>query len=101
MQEFLANAPNGFVYVSLGTNVDILSFPRHIQNAFIDVFTKLPYKVVFKLNGKIANKTDNIYIAPWFPQQSILGKTINIKKQLKVAIKFLIKNVTYVKHIYL
>lgn len=68
--------------MSLGTNVNMLSFPRHILNAFIDVFTKLPYKVVLKVNGEIANKSDNIYIAPWFPQQSLLGKTINIKKHL-------------------
>ncbi|XP_020300263.1 UDP-glucuronosyltransferase-like [Pseudomyrmex gracilis] len=78
LEKFLANASNGFVYVSLGTNVDMLSFPRHILNAFIDVFTKLPYKVVLKVNGEIANKSDNIYIAPWFPQQSLLAHS-NIK----------------------
>ncbi|XP_020300279.1 UDP-glucuronosyltransferase 2B17-like isoform X2 [Pseudomyrmex gracilis] len=86
LEKFLANAPNGFVYVSLGTNVNMLSFPRHILNAFIDVFTKLPYKVVLKVNGEIANKSDNIYIAPWFPQQSLLGGLQSTEEAVHYAV---------------
>jgi len=72
----MEDAPNGIIYISLGTNVRISSFPNHILNVFIDVFTSLPYKILWKLDKELPNKPDNIYTAQWFPQQSILGKLI-------------------------
>lgn len=76
LKEFITDAPNGFIYMSLGTNVMISSLPEHVQIIFRDVFASLPYKVLWKHDGNIPNKPDNIYIAKWFPQQSVLGKSI-------------------------
>ena len=72
----MKDAPNGFIYMSLGTNVKISSFPNDLLNIFIDVFKNLPCKIVWKLDKELTNKPDNIYTAQWFPQQSILGKLI-------------------------
>lgn len=74
LKRFLDDAPNGFIYVSLGTNVAITSLPNNIQDALYNVFMSLPYKVVWKFDGDMPSKSDNIYVAKWFPQQSILGK---------------------------
>jgi len=70
----MEDAPNGIIYMSLGTNVKTSLFPNHLLNVFIDVFASLSYKIVWKLDKELPNKPDNIYIAQWVPQQSILGK---------------------------
>jgi len=76
LKEFITDAPNGFIYVSLGTNVRISSLSKHVQSIFQDVFASLPYKILLKYDSELPNKPDNIYIAKWFPQQSILGKSM-------------------------
>ncbi|XP_025162998.1 UDP-glucuronosyltransferase 2B9 [Harpegnathos saltator] len=78
LQQFLDNAPNGFIYVSLGTNVKMTSFPSYVLRAFYEVFASLPYKIVWKFNGQLPEKFDKIYTATWLPQQSILAHP-NIK----------------------
>ncbi|XP_011863830.1 PREDICTED: UDP-glucuronosyltransferase 2B15-like [Vollenhovia emeryi] len=78
LKELIADAPNGFIYMSLGTNIRASSLPEYIQSVFRDVFASLPYKVLWKHDGELPNKPDNIYIAKWFPQQSILAHP-NIK----------------------
>jgi len=76
LKEFITNAPNGFIYVSLGTNVKLSLFSEHVRNIFRDIFASLPCKVLWKHENILPNKSDNVYIAKWFPQQSILGKSI-------------------------
>ncbi|XP_018352966.1 PREDICTED: UDP-glucuronosyltransferase 2B33-like [Trachymyrmex septentrionalis] len=78
LTEFITDAPNGFIYMSLGTNVRISSLSKHVQSIFRDVFASLPYKILWKHDSELPNKPDNIYIAKWFPQQSILAHP-NIK----------------------
>lgn len=72
LKEFIDNAPNGIMYVSFGTNVRTENFSKDMVNKFFDVFSNLPVKVVWKFNGTIP-KSDNIYTAPWFSQQSVLA----------------------------
>ncbi|KAL6257008.1 hypothetical protein P5V15_011944 [Pogonomyrmex californicus] len=78
LMEFITNAPNGFIYMSLGTNVMMTSFPNNVQQIFRDVFANMPCKVLWKYEGELINKPDNVYIAKWFPQQSVLAHS-NIK----------------------
>lgn len=78
LNKFLTDAPNGFIYMSLGTNIDMSEFSKHVLNAFLDVFASLPCKIVWKINKELRNKSDNIYTAKWFPQQSLLGKSIQV-----------------------
>ncbi|XP_070161125.1 UDP-glucosyltransferase 2-like [Polyergus mexicanus] len=73
LNKFLTDAPNGFIYMSLGTNIGMSEFSKHVLNAFIDVFASLPCKIVWKIDKELRNKSDNIYIAKWFPQQSLLA----------------------------
>ncbi|XP_033333679.2 UDP-glycosyltransferase UGT5 [Megalopta genalis] len=73
LQRFVDNAAEGFIYFSLGSNVMSSSMPKETLQIFLDVFSKLPYKVVWKFEKDMPNKPDNIYTGKWLPQQSILA----------------------------
>ncbi|XP_076380605.1 UDP-glucosyltransferase 2 [Megalopta genalis] len=78
LQRFLDNATEGFIYLSLGSNAMSSSMPKKILGVFLEVFARLPYKVVWKFEKDMPNKPDNIYTGKWLPQQSILAHP-NIK----------------------
>ncbi|EFN61275.1 Ecdysteroid UDP-glucosyltransferase, partial [Camponotus floridanus] len=73
LNKFLVDAPNGFIYMSLGTNAHMSHFSKHVLKAFCDIFASLSTKVVWKLDEELTNKSDNIYTAKWLPQQSLLA----------------------------
>ncbi|KAB0791459.1 hypothetical protein PPYR_03259 [Photinus pyralis] len=75
----LDNASNGFIYFSLGSNVQSEMLPPELLDVFLSVFAELPYTVLWKFGSDILpNKTDNIIISKWFPQPEVL-KHPNIK----------------------
>ncbi|XP_076626503.1 UDP-glucosyltransferase 2-like [Colletes latitarsis] len=78
LQSFVDSASEGFIYFSLGSNAMSSDIPKETLQVFLDVFAKLPYKVVWKFEKEWSDKPDNIYVSPWFPQQSILAHR-NIK----------------------
>nr|XP_034193805.1 UDP-glucuronosyltransferase-like [Osmia lignaria] len=78
LQRFLAEAKEGFIYFSLGSNARSADIPMAVQQVFFDVFAKLPYKVVWKYENDLPVKLDNVYASKWLPQQSILAHP-NIK----------------------
>ncbi|XP_043255822.1 UDP-glucosyltransferase 2-like isoform X1 [Colletes gigas] len=78
LKHFVDNAKNGFIYFNLGTNVRSASLPNETIRIFRDVFAKLPYRVVWKFEMEFPEKPDNVFAAPWFPQQTILAHP-NIK----------------------
>ncbi|XP_076178990.1 uncharacterized protein LOC143152577 [Ptiloglossa arizonensis] len=78
LKRFLDTASNGFIYFSLGSNAMSSDLPEDILQVFIDVFTKLPYRIVWKFETELAKKPDNVFISPWLSQQSILAHP-NIK----------------------
>ncbi|XP_076627997.1 uncharacterized protein LOC143345094 [Colletes latitarsis] len=78
LKRFVDSASEGFIYFSLGSNAMSSDMPRETLQVFLDVFAKLPYKVVWKFEKELPEKPDNVFIGPWFPQQSILARP-NIK----------------------
>jgi len=76
LNKFLVDAPNGFIYISLGTNVHMSHFSKRVLNAFCDIFASLLKKVVWKMDEELTNKSDNIYTIKRLPQQSLLGKSM-------------------------
>ncbi|EFN81471.1 Ecdysteroid UDP-glucosyltransferase [Harpegnathos saltator] len=79
LKQYLDNAKNGFIYVSLGTNVVWKELPPNIFNSFVEALASLPWKVLWKNNPDIMpRKFENILVSKWFPQQSILAHP-NIK----------------------
>ncbi|XP_011336017.2 UDP-glucuronosyltransferase 2B7 [Ooceraea biroi] len=74
LRRFLDDATKGFIYVSLGTTVSCHNLPTEIMGNFIEVFSKLPFKIVWKYEcDEFPGKLDNIFISKWFPQQGILA----------------------------
>ncbi|XP_076178991.1 uncharacterized protein LOC143152578 [Ptiloglossa arizonensis] len=78
LKRFVDNSTEGFIYFSLGTNSMSSNLPRETLRVFVDVFAKLPYKVVWKFEKELAGKPDNVFTGSWFPQRSILAHP-NIK----------------------
>ncbi|RLU26749.1 hypothetical protein DMN91_000546 [Ooceraea biroi] len=74
LRQFLDDATEGFIYVSLGTTVSCDNLPTEIVGNFIQVFSKLPYKIVWKYEcDELPGKLDNAFISKWFPQQGVLA----------------------------
>ncbi|XP_012525219.3 UDP-glycosyltransferase UGT5 [Monomorium pharaonis] len=79
IQEFLDDAKEGFIYVSLGTMVKWEDLPNNTLESFIEAFSVLPYKVVWKFDPDLLpRKYKNILALNWVSQQSILAHP-NIK----------------------
>lgn len=77
LQDFLDGANEGAIYFSLGTNVNVSSITEERRNAFLDAFSELPQRILFKWElDELPGKPSNVMIAKWFPQQSVLGKFI-------------------------
>ncbi|XP_076643747.1 UDP-glucosyltransferase 2-like [Halictus rubicundus] len=78
LKRFVDSATEGFIYFSLGSNAMGSDMPKETLQVFLDVFAKLPYKVVWKFEKDMPNKPDNVFVGKWLPQQSILAHP-NIK----------------------
>jgi len=50
------------------------TLPDHIQNAFKDVFSQVPQRVLWKYEGEMKDKPINVMTSKWFPQRDILSK---------------------------
>ncbi|XP_075232890.1 UDP-glucosyltransferase 2-like isoform X2 [Lycorma delicatula] len=67
---------NGFIYVSMGSSVKAANMPEFLRQMFINVFSHLPYQVVWKYEAdplSIPDLPDNVYLGRWLPQQDLLG----------------------------
>ncbi|XP_076300322.1 UDP-glucosyltransferase 2-like [Lasioglossum baleicum] len=73
LKRFVDSATDGFIYFSLGSNAMSSDLPKETLQVFLDVFAKLPYKIVWKFEKDMHNMPDNIFVGKWLPQQSILA----------------------------
>ncbi|CAL7945083.1 unnamed protein product [Xylocopa violacea] len=79
LSEFLGNATDGFIYMSLGCHMKSSFLPPSTVRAIYNVFSRLPYKVLWKYEiDDIPKRNGNILISDWLPQQSVLAHP-NIK----------------------
>lgn len=78
------SATDGFVYISLGTNVHSNTVGDRIQNVILESCAELPYKFLWKFDMQIDNVPNNVKIVKWVPQQDVLSEYID-KRYCKVA----------------
>jgi len=74
-KDFLNGAKDGAIYFSLGTNLrsDEME-PKYIK-AFVEAFAELPQRVLWKWESEtLPGQPKNLKVAPWMPQQEILGQ---------------------------
>ncbi|XP_011266721.2 UDP-glucuronosyltransferase 2B7 [Camponotus floridanus] len=78
LKDFLDGAVNGFIYMSLGTNVKSKLLPKGMLEVFTNAFANLPYKVLWKFESDDFHVPSNVFISKWIPQQGVLAHP-NIK----------------------
>ncbi|XP_013168849.1 PREDICTED: UDP-glucuronosyltransferase 2B15-like isoform X2 [Papilio xuthus] len=73
LKSYLDSSKNGVIYFSLGTNVKPSNLPSDKLQAIINVFSRLPYDVLWKWdNDELPGRSNNIKISKWFPQSDLL-----------------------------
>ncbi|XP_053684148.1 UDP-glycosyltransferase UGT5-like isoform X2 [Sabethes cyaneus] len=74
IQRFMDNATDGIIYFSMGSNIKSKDLPPEKRQAFLNVFSKLKQKVLWKWeDDKLPSKPDNVRIQSWWPQDDILA----------------------------
>ncbi|KAJ4448921.1 hypothetical protein ANN_00313 [Periplaneta americana] len=71
LQTYLDQAKEGVVYFSLGSMIRSETFTETKLRAFIDAFSQLPQRVLWKI-GNISGLPPNVKTATWLPQLEIL-----------------------------
>ncbi|XP_047540213.1 UDP-glucosyltransferase 2-like [Vanessa atalanta] len=70
---YLDSTKNGVIYVSFGTNVNPSLFSPKILKIFNDVFSHLPYDVLWKWDeDELPGRPNNVEISKWLPQSDLL-----------------------------
>ncbi|CAG9792441.1 unnamed protein product [Diatraea saccharalis] len=73
LKSYLDSSTHGVIYVSFGSNIDPTLLPAHKIQTLINVFSKLPYDVLWKWNkDELPGHSDNIRISKWLPQADLL-----------------------------
>ncbi|CAK1589575.1 unnamed protein product [Parnassius mnemosyne] len=73
LQILMDSSINGVIYFSLGTNVNPSLLPPEKIQIFVNVFSRLPYEVLWKWDSNALNDIPkNIKIMKWFPQSDLL-----------------------------
>lgn len=71
---FIEGADDGVIYFSLGSNVNSSAMPVEKITAFLEAFSELPQRVLWKWGTDVLEgKPDNVFLSKWFPQQDVLG----------------------------
>ena len=64
----------GVVYFSMGSTVSGASMPSQYRQIFLEAFRRLPQRILWKYEGELEDKPDNVRVSRWLPQQDLLGK---------------------------
>lgn len=74
--------------MSFGTNTDTNQLSSEKIQMFVNVFSKLPYDVLWKWDGdELSGLPDNVKMSKWYPQPDLLSKFFFIILQ---PLKFLL-----------
>lgn len=75
MQNFINEGKEGFAYISFGSFIDFLTFPKKTQQTFINALKQFPnIQFIWKLNEMPENLPNHILVDSWLPQQDLLCK---------------------------
>ncbi|EDV42995.2 uncharacterized protein Dana_GF18259 [Drosophila ananassae] len=74
LQVFIDEAEYGVIYFSLGVELKCKDLPTETLEMFVETFKSLPQRVIWKFEDEpFENLTQNIYMANFLPQQTILA----------------------------
>ncbi|KAJ9574470.1 hypothetical protein L9F63_008358, partial [Diploptera punctata] len=73
LKMFMDEATHGVIYFCLGSQVRIDTMPAEKLAAFMQVFSEIPQRVVWKWEGdKLPGQPKNIMTVKWLPQYDVL-----------------------------
>ncbi|XP_065208668.1 UDP-glycosyltransferase UGT5-like [Planococcus citri] len=75
IETFIESSAEGVIYLSLGSVTKFSGLPKHIQDSFVQILQKLPYRVIWRHDKPetIPNTSKNILVKKWLPQKEILA----------------------------
>ncbi|KAK9875889.1 hypothetical protein WA026_009676 [Henosepilachna vigintioctopunctata] len=75
LQKFInGSGEAGFIYFSMGSSVKASNMPEFLRRMLIQVFKKLPQRVLWKWEGEdMPDLPSNVKLGRWLPQQDLLG----------------------------
>ncbi|XP_065218985.1 UDP-glycosyltransferase UGT5-like [Planococcus citri] len=73
IQKFIDESEHGVIYFSMGSLFKMETFPETKLTALLRAFEELPLRVVWKWNGDLPKRTDQILTSKWMPQRDILA----------------------------
>lgn len=74
LENYIKNAKEGVIYFSLGSLVRSETFPKEAMRSFLDAFSELPQRVIWKTDS-IPELPKNVMTSKWLPQFDILSMT--------------------------
>lgn len=79
IEKFLNESEHGVIYFSMGSLLKTSSFPHQKLTAFLNVFSRIPQKVLWKFEDdkkEILKDYKNIKASSWMPQRDIFGNEL-------------------------
>jgi glucuronosyltransferase len=78
LETFINEARDGVIYFCLGSLVRAETLPKDKLEAFINVFSEMPQRVIWKIDN-ITGLPNNVKASKWFPQFEILSKLYSLQ----------------------
>ncbi|CAG7819184.1 unnamed protein product, partial [Allacma fusca] len=73
LEDFVSGAEHGFIYFSFGSIIKANVFPESTRKIFLNVFSRLKQRVLWKWDEDMSDVPPNVKLGKWLPQQDILG----------------------------
>jgi len=70
--DFIEDSPHGVIFFTFGSTVKVSSLPENIEKAFKEALADVPQRVLWKYEGEMKDKPNNVMTKKWFPQREIL-----------------------------
>lgn len=74
IQKYIDEAEHGVIYFCLGSLLRGETIPVDKKQMFLNVFKKIPQRILWKWEGEFPEKPPNVMISKWMPQRNILGR---------------------------
>ncbi|CAI6344506.1 unnamed protein product [Macrosiphum euphorbiae] len=73
IQKYIDESKDGVIYFCMGSSLRGESFSVEKRQKFLNVFDKLPQRILWKWEGELPGKPSNVMIREWMPQRDILA----------------------------
>ena len=73
LEDFVQGAEHGVIYVSFGSVIKASKMPEAKRQLFLNVFSQLKQRIIWKWEAPMPDAPDNVLISSWLPQTSLLA----------------------------